>query len=80
LLKTCLKKDSIVRIVRGNEGGIDLLVGENLLKQQQDDPDVGVIVRRRLVTDEVPTRKELETESETTKPWLAILASMKRRK
>jgi len=44
-------KDSIDRIVRGNEGGIDLLVGESLLKRQQDDPDVAVIVRGRLVTD-----------------------------
>jgi len=43
------------------------LVGESLLKRQQDDPDVGVIVRHRLATDEVPTREELETESETTK-------------
>jgi len=47
------------------------LVGESLLKRQQDDSDVGVIVHRRPVTDEVPTREELDTESETTKSWLA---------
>jgi len=60
-------EDGIVRVVRGNKGGIALLVGESLLKRQQNDLDVGVIVRRRLATDEVPTREELETESETTK-------------
>jgi len=60
-------EDGIVRVVRGNEGGIDLLVGESLLKRQQDDPDVGVIVCHRLATDEVPTREELVPESETTK-------------
>jgi len=60
-------EDGDVRVVRGSEGGIDLLVEESLLKRQQNDPDVGVIVRHRLVTDEVPTRKELETKSEITK-------------
>jgi len=61
-----LAEDSI-RVVRGNEVGINLLVGESLPKRQQEDPDVGTIVRRRLMTDEVPTCKELETESESTK-------------
>jgi len=60
-------EDGIVRVVRENEGGIDLLVEESLLKRQQDDPDVGVIVRHRLTKDEAPTLEELETESETTK-------------
>jgi len=58
-------EDGIARVVRGNEGGIDLLVVESVLKQ--DDPDVGVIVRHRLATDEVRTSEELDTESETTK-------------
>jgi len=31
-------ENGIVRVVRGNKGGIDLLVGESLLKRQQDDP------------------------------------------
>ena len=56
-----------VRLIRGNEGGINLLVGESLTKRQQEDPDVGTIVRRRPVTDKVPTCEELEAESETTK-------------
>jgi len=55
-----------IRVIRENEGGIDLLVGESLPTRQQEDP-VGTIVRRRLVTDEVPTCEELEAESETTK-------------
>jgi len=63
--KTCveteLAEDSI-RVVRRNEGGINLLVGESLPKRQQEDPDVGTIVRRRLMTDEVPTCEELEPE------------------
>jgi len=36
-------EDGIVRFVRGNEGGIDLLAGKSLLKRQQDDPDVGAL-------------------------------------
>ena len=56
-----------IRVVRGNEGGINLLVGESLPKRQQEDPVVGTIVRRRLVTDKVPTCEELEAECETTK-------------
>jgi len=71
LLMTCRKKNIIVRVVRGNKEGIDLLIGESFLKRQQNNSGVGVIVRRRLVTDEVPTRIELDTESETTKSWLA---------
>ena len=51
-----------VRLIRRNEGGINLLVGESLPKRQQDDPVVGTIVRRRLVTDEVQTCEELEAE------------------
>jgi len=65
-VETELAEDSI-RVIRENEGGINLLVGESLLKRQQEDPDVGTIVRRRLMTEEVPTCEELEAESETTK-------------
>ena len=65
-VETELAEESI-RVVRGNEGGINLLVGESLPKRQQEDPDVGTIIRRHLITDEVPTCKELETESETKK-------------
>ena len=44
-----------VRLILRNEGGINLLVGECRFVRQQEDPVVGTIVRRRLVTDEVPT-------------------------
>ena len=60
-VETELAEDSI-RVVQRNEGGINLLVGESLPKRQQEDPDIETIIRRRLITDEVPTCEELEAE------------------
>jgi len=56
-----------VRIIRENEEGTSVLVGETLRQQQKEDPEFGEVIKLRLANSEAPNNVDIQTESELTK-------------